>query len=34
MTALYIAKGWDPVTAVPVRERLDGLDFGWAADFS
>ncbi len=32
LTALYRAKGWDPETARPTRERLEALDIGWAAD--
>ncbi len=29
---LYQLKGWDPVTGVPTRERLEALSLGWAAD--
>lgn len=32
MTDLYVAKGWNPETAVPTRERLQALDVEWAAD--
>jgi aldehyde:ferredoxin oxidoreductase len=32
MTELYIAKGWDPNTGRPTRERLRALDVEWAAD--
>jgi len=32
MTELYIAKGWDPNTGKPTRERLRALDIEWAAD--
>jgi aldehyde:ferredoxin oxidoreductase len=32
MTALYQAKGWDPVTAMPTPARLEALGIGWAAD--
>jgi len=32
MTDLYVAKGWNPATAVPTRERLQALDVEWAAD--
>jgi aldehyde:ferredoxin oxidoreductase len=32
MTDLYLAKGWDPETGMPTRERLKALDIEWAAD--
>jgi aldehyde:ferredoxin oxidoreductase len=32
MTELYLAKGWDPNTAQPTRERLASLSIEWAAD--
>jgi aldehyde:ferredoxin oxidoreductase len=32
LTALYRAKGWDPETARPTRERLEALGIGWAAE--
>jgi aldehyde:ferredoxin oxidoreductase len=32
MTDLYIAKGWNPETGAPTRERLKALDIEWAAD--
>jgi aldehyde:ferredoxin oxidoreductase len=32
MTELYLAKGWDPNTAQPTRERLASLGIEWAAD--
>ncbi len=32
MTELYVAKGWDPNTAQPTRERLASLGIEWAAD--
>jgi aldehyde:ferredoxin oxidoreductase len=32
MTDLYRIKGWDAVTAMPTRERLEALGIGWAAD--
>jgi len=28
----YKMMGWDPVTGVPSREKLEELDIGWAAD--
>ncbi len=31
-TDLYIAKGWNPETGAPPRERLKALDIEWAAD--
>lgn len=32
MTDLYTNKGWDTVTTVPTRTRLEALDLGWVAD--
>lgn len=32
MQALYLQKGWDPVTTAPSRERLRALDIEWVAD--
>jgi aldehyde:ferredoxin oxidoreductase len=32
MTELYLAKGWDPDTSRPTRERLCELGIEWAAD--
>ncbi len=32
MTDLYVAKGWNPETGMPTRERLRALDIEWAAD--
>ena len=31
LTTLYQLKGWDPITTVPDRQRLDELQIGWAA---
>jgi aldehyde:ferredoxin oxidoreductase len=32
LTTLYQLKGWDPITTIPDRQRLDELQIGWAAD--
>ncbi len=32
LTRLYTIKGWDPQTGTPLRERLEELSLGWAAD--
>ncbi len=32
LTTLYQLKGWDPITSVPDRQRLNDLQIGWAAD--
>jgi aldehyde:ferredoxin oxidoreductase len=32
LTELYRIKGWDTVTGLPTRERLEALGIGWAAD--
>ncbi len=32
LTRIYRAKGWDEQTGMPLRERLEELSLGWAAD--
>lgn len=32
LTQLYTLKGWDPQTGHPLRQRLEALSLGWAAD--
>jgi aldehyde:ferredoxin oxidoreductase len=32
LSRLYTLKGWDPETARPLRQRLEALSLGWAAD--
>jgi aldehyde:ferredoxin oxidoreductase len=32
LTRIYRAKGWDEQTGMPLRERLEALSLGWAAD--
>ena len=32
LTTLYGIKGWDLETGTPIRERLEALSLGWAAD--
>ena len=34
LTDLYLAKGWDPATGLPTRERLRRLDIEWSADLA